>query len=974
MKNRLLSILLIIMSCTLALSVCFGAGCGKSNGNPGNSSNTDISDSDSLDDGSTDDSGDSSDEEKTFVDLVLFIGQSNMAGRGTTNQATVVEEGHAYEFRAISDPTKLYPLTEPFGANENNAESGVSETKKTGSLVSAFCESYYQTTFTPIVAVSCAQGGTGINFWDTNRPAYADACARMLSAKQFISNSDKFTLRNTFIVWLQGETDGDNGVVPERYNKTLAKIFDGFKADIGVNHCFVIPIGGFNGSDENTKLNYEIIRQSQIDFCQSYSGATVISIQLYDMYLYGFMKDNFHYIQEGYEIVGKDAGTNMAAWVNGDVVDCKHYTNSTQLKTGGAWKEKNGKVVIPAAAAFENSVYASVASRYASDGTKYYWNKVNGLFDGAQLLPDNGATWNTGTGFEKSPQLNFTFNVENTGKYYLYLLTSHPDTDGNSVLACMDENTLTECALGSYGTGIWQSSESWAFDITTRGEHTITVCAREDGCVINQIVLSTNKNENFTTKVAEEESDRLPIVKKGAFVEVNGNVCIDLFSAFEQSEFCSYYGGRAANSASDINYYWERSTNGRGVQILPKDTALWRSSTANMSPKLTYKVRFTTPGEYYVYMYASFIDATSDSAMISIDNDTPVELALSFSSSGSHRWSRGDAWKINVKTAGEHTITVYARESGAVMHKIYLSRNALDSVGAKNPEYSPRISIDNQSYTEKNGVLFVETQKNKNEYSLSFENAGNYDIYATANTAGNATINFNGKSIPAAFTSNDGWKKLGVITVEKTGSYNLNINGDLNYLYLINEDNLNVKGVKTLVLGDSYTHKTYWTTFDSQMSEIGSVTIGVSGSTVNDWTGRVREFSLYDPENIVVHIGVNDINRGKTGEQCGNNIVAFLKSIKAAYPDANLFYVNICDNNANSSKWAEYAVSNEIVKNYADNTSGVYCLDFNTAMKKHSMTNNGFVRDNLHPNAEGYVVLSELIIDAVKQVNGEEVL
>ena len=73
------------------------------------------------------------------MDLILFIGQSNMAGRGDSSKATVVETGHAYEFRAISKPTRLFSLREPFGVNENNAESGVSEGTKTGSMVFAFC-------------------------------------------------------------------------------------------------------------------------------------------------------------------------------------------------------------------------------------------------------------------------------------------------------------------------------------------------------------------------------------------------------------------------------------------------------------------------------------------------------------------------------------------------------------------------------------------------------------------------------------------------------------------------------------------------------------------------------------------------------------------------------------------------------------------------------------------------------------------
>ena len=75
------------------------------------------------------------------VDLFLFMGQSNMAGRGIVSEkwaqpAPQIMEGAGYEYRAISAPDKLYPLTEPFGRQEN-AEDGINDgNMKTGSLLS----------------------------------------------------------------------------------------------------------------------------------------------------------------------------------------------------------------------------------------------------------------------------------------------------------------------------------------------------------------------------------------------------------------------------------------------------------------------------------------------------------------------------------------------------------------------------------------------------------------------------------------------------------------------------------------------------------------------------------------------------------------------------------------------------------------------------------------------------------------------
>ena len=58
---------------------------------------------------------DSRDPQVQTVDLMIFAGQSNMAGNGDASQAPDVPAGHGYEFRAVTDPTRLYPVEEPFG-------------------------------------------------------------------------------------------------------------------------------------------------------------------------------------------------------------------------------------------------------------------------------------------------------------------------------------------------------------------------------------------------------------------------------------------------------------------------------------------------------------------------------------------------------------------------------------------------------------------------------------------------------------------------------------------------------------------------------------------------------------------------------------------------------------------------------------------------------------------------------------------
>ncbi|MBD3922254.1 hypothetical protein H8B09_26095 [Paenibacillus sp. PR3] len=234
------------------------------------------------------------------------MGQSNMAGRGTAADAPIVPNGCGFEFRAISDPTKLYPITEPFGVNENNAISGVTESTKTGSMISSFAIEYYKITGRPLVAVSCSKGGTSINLWQPNGAFLDDAIARFNSAKSWLT-ANGYTIKNKFMVWCQGETDGDNAMTTADYTARMKAMINGM-AEAGIDRCYVVRIG--NHRDDASL--YEPIIQAQTDLCNTYEKAVLVSTKFAGMAAAGLMKDPFHYTQAGYNRTGADAGMNTA--------------------------------------------------------------------------------------------------------------------------------------------------------------------------------------------------------------------------------------------------------------------------------------------------------------------------------------------------------------------------------------------------------------------------------------------------------------------------------------------------------------------------------------------------------------------------------------------------------------------------------------------------------------------------------------
>ena len=249
------------------------------------------------------------------VDLFLFAGQSNMAGRGISCErfpetAPAVLPGAGWEYRAVSAPGQLFPITEPFGINENSP-GGISEHIKTGSMVSAFVNAYYTKTHVPVVGVSASKGGSVIAEWQPGTPYLTDALNRLSAAKVFLSHSD-CRIRHTYILWCQGESDGDAGTKKEAYMQGFDRMLS-VMLSTGMEQLFLVRIGHCNV--EGSFSRYVPMMEWQEEIARTNSHVTLVSRVFSTMRERGLMKDAFHYYQAAYNEAGTEAGENAAAWV-----------------------------------------------------------------------------------------------------------------------------------------------------------------------------------------------------------------------------------------------------------------------------------------------------------------------------------------------------------------------------------------------------------------------------------------------------------------------------------------------------------------------------------------------------------------------------------------------------------------------------------------------------------------------------------
>lgn len=240
------------------------------------------------------------------VDLIFFMGQSNMSGAGgNASEAPHVSEDAGMEFRAISDPTTLYPIIEPFGINENNP-TGLHEYPgaKKGSLVSAFVNEYHRRTGRRVIAVSISMGATDMMTWQTEG-VINDVSGRFNTSVTWLKNNG-YNIGHIYALWLHGESDAIKGTDPEVYRTALDDIMRPLFIG-GLQKVFIIMPGRtIDYKDIFTKI---VDMQKRICAESGYYGvATTILTKVSSEY----MKDQYHYNQHVLNMVGIDAARAVA--------------------------------------------------------------------------------------------------------------------------------------------------------------------------------------------------------------------------------------------------------------------------------------------------------------------------------------------------------------------------------------------------------------------------------------------------------------------------------------------------------------------------------------------------------------------------------------------------------------------------------------------------------------------------------------
>lgn len=176
--------------------------------------------------------------------------------------------------------------------------------------------------------------------------------------------------------------------------------------------------------------------------------------------------------------------------------------------------------------------------------------------------------------------------------------------------------------------------------------------------------------------------------------------------------------------------------------------------------------------------------------------------------------------------------------------------------------------------------------------------------------------------------------------------------------------------VDTLFIGDSYME--FWKNsgFTSHVAQLPSyANEGIGGTKTTNWMSKLQDMSArYNPSNIVMHIGVNDIDdEGLSKEEATARLLELFNAYHEAFGEAQLYWVALIPNTMFADKVATYKEVNAEIKAFAENNGWLTYIEADKAFT----TESGGARvnmfyDGLHLNREfGYPLWAKVIMEAL---------
>ncbi len=357
-----------------------------------------------------------------------------------------------------------------------------------------------------------------------------------------------------------------------------------------------------------------------------------------------------------------------------------------------------------------------------------------------------------------APSMEYDINLSSSGQFPLEIYRIPTlNAKGKVRFAVSVDNTapiIVESAAADEGQGtIWVSNLFHMIEkhvvtlpALSAGKHTVKLWMVDSFIMIDKLVLYTGPEGVIPSELGPDESyhsefnrdfhpgtallPRIPVPAEpknipaewggGAFVEADGKVSLEAEYAMEhtlesESEITADMKAytvskrdKAAQVPGKIPNGWRLTQSDTGMAMrLPDLGAQW-SENAEFpvySPELTYKINFNSTGTYNVWLRWRYVDNASDSIRGGLDGSLGnFSTDVFFSNSLDEKWHWKNVGKVNVTTAEEHAFSLWMREDGLYVDRIYLTKSGETPTDALwNPSLRTESTVGQQLLAVVNG-------------------------------------------------------------------------------------------------------------------------------------------------------------------------------------------------------------------------------------------------------------------------------
>lgn len=200
--------------------------------------------------------------------------------------------------------------------------------------------------------------------------------------------------------------------------------------------------------------------------------------------------------------------------------------------------------------------------------------------------------------------------------------------------------------------------------------------------------------------------------------------------------------------------------------------------------------------------------------------------------------------------------------------------------------------------------------------------------------------------------------------------------------YFINYNNFNedikIKHVSVdknyLFLGDSLTYRYNLDKFYPDKKNI-IVNSGINGNKTNNILDNMyNRVYKYNPSDVFILIGTNDISKGYSLQKIFDNYISIITQIKKNRPAATIRIISIYPVNYDLRKIDKKVNKldsinrlNESLKIYCKNNSLVYIDMYSKLVDDKGYLDKKYTEDGLHLNDEGYEVVTSVLMKYMEE-------